>query len=216
MKNRILTGSDLTALGVKAWTGGSAPPNKLPYDAAKLAGKLYADQIATFKKYNRVRPDKDTRNIFKNRARHDAWSTVRAKYEKKQRKKNPSNPFRKEIALFRSEERKAKRARLAGKIQTAMRHENNADKIYIRIPEQYRPELLNPRHRKKNPSARFTVSQLSRLRVAYSKLDRIDPGKSGYKLLAVYLDGMTQPQLKQLAGAQIKFLSKLAINRIRK
>lgn len=70
--------------------------------------------------------------------------------------------------------------------------------------------------RKKNPSARFTDSQLSRLRAAYSKLDRIDPGKSGYKLLAAYLSNLTQPQLKQLADAEIKFLSKLARNRVSK
>jgi len=68
--------------------------------------------------------------------------------------------------------------------------------------------------RAKNPGARFNALQLSRLRSAYSKLDRVDPLKPGYQKLAPYLDGLTQPQLKQLADARIKFLSKLAANRI--
>jgi hypothetical protein len=67
----------MVKLGVTAWTGGSAPPTNLPIAARKIAAKLYADQIATFKKYNRERPDKSTRDIFKNRARHDAWASVR-------------------------------------------------------------------------------------------------------------------------------------------
>jgi hypothetical protein len=70
--------------------------------------------------------------------------------------------------------------------------------------------------RAKNPGARFTVSQLSRLRDAYAKLEGVDPSKPSYQKLAPYLSGLTQPQLKQLAGAKIKFLSALARNRVRR
>jgi hypothetical protein len=91
-------------------------------------------------------------------------------------------------------------------------------KKLLRIPHS-RPtgiyEVLES-DRKKNPGARFTQSQLARLRDAYAGLDRVDPSKPGYRKLAPYLSGLTQPQLKQLAGAKIKFLSALARNRVRK
>jgi hypothetical protein len=70
--------------------------------------------------------------------------------------------------------------------------------------------------RAKNPGARFTVSQLARLRDAYAKLEGVDPSKPAYRKLSPYLSGLTQPQLKQLAGAKIKFLSALARNRVQK
>lgn len=72
---------------VIAWTGGSAPPAKLPKAAASLAKDLYAEQIKEFTEYWGDRPDKQTRDTFKNRAIHDAWATYRHAPKKNPHKK---------------------------------------------------------------------------------------------------------------------------------
>jgi hypothetical protein len=67
---------------------------------------------------------------------------------------------------------------------------------------------------KKNPSRLFSSAQLARLRGEYARISSVDPTQPTYKKLQKQLDSMTQDQLKQLAGARIKFISKLALNRI--
>lgn len=64
-------------------------------------------------------------------------------------------------------------------------------------------------------TAHFSESHLSQLRTEYAKIDRVDPSAPTYQKMTGSLNKMSQPQLKQIAGAKIKFLSPLARNRIR-
>lgn len=65
-------------------------------------------------------------------------------------------------------------------------------------------------------AALFNKSHLDRLRKEYGKLDKINPDGSAYKKLVDFLDNMNQTRLKQIADANIKFLSPLARNRLTK
>jgi len=60
----------------------------------------------------------------------------------------------------------------------------------------------------------FDTDQLAVLRAEMSKIDRIDPLSPTYRKMIGLLDGMDQPLLRQVRDAKIKFLSRLAINRI--
>lgn len=55
---------------------------------------------------------------------------------------------------------------------------------------------------------------IEQVRAAYSKINTIDPDGKGYSDLCNFLDAQDTDTLKALAGANIKFVSKLAINRI--
>jgi hypothetical protein len=68
---------------VRAWSGGSAPPQKLPPDVARLAEKLYDEQVKTWRDYWGDEPDADVQETFRKRARYDAWATLRHKHEGK-------------------------------------------------------------------------------------------------------------------------------------
>lgn len=63
---------------------------------------------------------------------------------------------------------------------------------------------------------REVASLVAQCRAAYGKLETIDPTSPGYQRLCALLDRMTQEQLRALAEAEIKFVSKLARNRIRR
>lgn len=69
--------------------------------------------------------------------------------------------------------------------------------------------------RKRNASGRFTKKQLATMRKSFSKIGTVDPSEPTYGKVTRYLDGLSQPLLKQLAGARIKFLSGLARNRVK-
>lgn len=60
----------------------------------------------------------------------------------------------------------------------------------------------------------FTPQQLSKMRDEYGKINTIDPSGQAYKQLIVMLDRLELDDLKTLAGAKIKFVSRLAQNRI--
>lgn len=60
----------------------------------------------------------------------------------------------------------------------------------------------------------FTTTQIETLRTEFSKIEGIDPALPTYGKLTAFLNGLDQPKLKQLAGAKIKFLSRLALNRV--
>lgn len=60
----------------------------------------------------------------------------------------------------------------------------------------------------------FTPSHLNQLRSGYSGINRVDPCLPAYRKLVALLDRATVPQLKQLAAAEIKFVSSLARNRL--
>ncbi len=61
---------------------------------------------------------------------------------------------------------------------------------------------------------RFNPNQLDVLRVECAKIERIDPLSPTYLKMLKLLDGMPIAQLQQVHQANIRFLSKLAANRI--
>jgi hypothetical protein len=67
-----------------------------------------------------------------------------------------------------------------------------------------------------NLPASFTPAHLDQLRKQFASVERIDPSGPSYDKMLKLLDGMSQQQLKQVAGAGIKFLSKLALNRVKR
>ena len=66
---------------VIAWTGGSSPPEVLPPDVEQFSEQVFAEQMAEWKDYWDDEPNEDTRGILLRRAAHDAWATLRHKYE---------------------------------------------------------------------------------------------------------------------------------------
>ena len=68
--------------------------------------------------------------------------------------------------------------------------------------------------RKGNPIKRFTKKHIATLKREYAKIDKIDPASPSYTRMIFLLDGLPQGALKQLANANIKFVSALAKNRI--
>jgi len=60
----------------------------------------------------------------------------------------------------------------------------------------------------------FSPSQIAALKAEYSKINTIDPSSDTYKKLIAMLDKLDLKSLKALAGAEIKFVSKLAQNRV--
>lgn len=60
----------------------------------------------------------------------------------------------------------------------------------------------------------FSPSQIAALKAEYSKINTVDPDSDTYKKLIAMLDRLDLKSLKSLAGAEIKFVSKLAQNRV--
>ena len=60
----------------------------------------------------------------------------------------------------------------------------------------------------------FSPSQIAALKAEYSKINGVDPASDTYKKLIAMLDRLDLKSLKSLAGAEIKFVSKLAQNRV--
>ncbi|CAB4141223.1 hypothetical protein UFOVP410_62 [uncultured Caudovirales phage] len=63
---------------------------------------------------------------------------------------------------------------------------------------------------------KFNKTHIELLKTAYSDLERVDPTSKAYKRLIDLLNSLPQDKLKQLADANIKFVSVLAKNRIKK
>jgi len=67
---------------IHAWTGGSAPSPFIWRDSQvyrALVVTEFRSQMTMWIDYWGDCPDKNTRNLFWNRARYDAWATMRAK-----------------------------------------------------------------------------------------------------------------------------------------
>jgi hypothetical protein len=60
----------------------------------------------------------------------------------------------------------------------------------------------------------FSPSQIAALKAEYSKINTIDPDSDTYKKLIAMLDKLDLKSLKSLADANVKFVSKLAQNRV--
>jgi len=60
----------------------------------------------------------------------------------------------------------------------------------------------------------FSTSQIAALKAEYSKINGIDPDSDTYKKLIAMLDKLDLKSLKSLADATVKFVSKLAQNRV--
>jgi len=60
----------------------------------------------------------------------------------------------------------------------------------------------------------FSAPQIAALKAEYSKINGIDPASDTYKKLIAMLDRLDLKTLQSLAGAEIKFVSKLAQNRV--
>ena len=63
--------------------------------------------------------------------------------------------------------------------------------------------------------SKFSKDQIEIMRKAYGTLSRMDPSSPTYKKFIKFLEKLPKNQLKQLAGANIKFVSMLAKNRLR-
>jgi hypothetical protein len=62
--------------------------------------------------------------------------------------------------------------------------------------------------------ATFTQSQINALRAEYSRINSIDPCGDTYPKMIKLLNALNQENLKKLATANIKFVSRLAANRV--
>jgi len=62
----------------------------------------------------------------------------------------------------------------------------------------------------------FSSGQIDQLKSEFSKIEKIDPSNPAYKGIISLLNRASQPQLKQLAEANIRFVSNLARNRVKR
>jgi hypothetical protein len=60
----------------------------------------------------------------------------------------------------------------------------------------------------------LTESQVITLRKEWGGIKTVDPSSPVYQKLTKFLDGLKQPELKQLAEAKIPFISSLSLNRL--
>ena len=64
--------------------------------------------------------------------------------------------------------------------------------------------------------AKFSASQINKLKTEYSKLQKIDPESPAYKKMKTALGKMSKEQLKQIKDAKIKFMQFTASELLRK
>lgn len=64
-------------------------------------------------------------------------------------------------------------------------------------------------------SIKFTAEQLKELRTRYAAIDRVDPTGNAYAAIRAFLDKLDQDHLLFLSKAKIKWVSRLALNRVR-
>lgn len=65
-------------------------------------------------------------------------------------------------------------------------------------------------------SKKFTSSMIAKLKSEFGKINKIDPSSPTYDKLIDLLDDMDDETLKQVAKSDIKFVSKLAQNRVKR
>lgn len=57
-------------------------------------------------------------------------------------------------------------------------------------------------------------NQIKTLRAEYTKINRVDPAGDAYKGIRKMLDSLSQADLQMLVAAEIKWISRLAHNRL--
>lgn len=80
--------------------------------------------------------------------------------------------------------------------------------IHIHLPARDRRRVRN--------DDLFSEGQLEQLRAQYAKIESVDPSQPAYNKMTGLLNSLSQPRLKQLAKANVKFVSKLALNRVQR
>ena len=96
-------------------------------------------------------------------------------------------------------------------IMTFVKAMDKADMFWM-IPF---PKALGKPIKESVNEAKFTKQQIDIMRKSYGSLKSINPNSPTYKKFIKFLDKLPKDHLKQLAGANIKWISILAKNRLR-
>jgi len=96
-------------------------------------------------------------------------------------------------------------------------NEKKLDKDIADLFSQINKLVLQKRSvKKESVNEKFDNTHLGLLKYAYKDIDKINPADPMYKRVVVMLDKLSKQELKQIADADIKFLSLLAKNRLSK
>jgi hypothetical protein len=102
--------------------------------------------------------------------------------------------------------------------QSEKRAQLTLKSIQLRLKQEKERAALQAQKKslsvKENVEESFSPSQIAALKAEYSKITTVDPSSDTYKKLIAMLDRLDLQSLKSLAGAEIKFVSKLAQNRV--
>jgi hypothetical protein len=82
--------------------------------------------------------------------------------------------------------------------------------------EEYLKKHGNKLSESVNESDSFTKQQIDTLKTGYGSIEKINPSSPTYKKLTDMLDSLSIDKLKQLSKANIKFVSMLAANRVKR
>ncbi len=101
----------------------------------------------------------------------------------------------------------AKMAKHSPSMNAAMKAAHNLTKLDTAIKSKQKEEEVDES---------LSDSDIDILKQAYSRINSVDPSSASYKKLITILDKMDKPKLEKLAAANIKFVSALARNRVRR
>lgn len=101
----------------------------------------------------------------------------------------------------------AKMAKHSPSMSAAMKDAHHLTKLDTAIKSE-------PKKEEVEVDESFSDSHIDALKAAYSKINTVDPSGAAYKKLIAMLDKMDKSKLQKLAGADIKFVSALARNRV--
>ena len=108
--------------------------------------------------------------------------------------------------------------KIADTKQSEKRAQLTLKSIQLRLKQEKERAALQQQKKslsvKEDIEESFSPSQIAALKAEYSKINGIDPSSDTYKKLIAMLDRLDLKSLQSLAGAEIKFVSKLAQNRV--
>lgn len=125
-------------------------------------------------------------------------STIKEEVELDEAKSNPAMIRAKLIA---------KMAKHSPSMNAAMKDAHHLTKLDTAIKS-------GPKKEEVEVDESFSDSHIDTLKAVYSKINTVDPSSAAYKKLIAMLDKMDKSKLQKLAGADIKFVSSLARNRV--